>query len=168
MSGIPGGAPSGIPGAAGTQSSSPFGDPTGSDMVIDVNLENVEAAGRLPEGKYLFRVLSMVPSRSKKGTPMWVVEAAVVEPTDFEGKKRKIYLTMQENTLWKFAEFVEATGLGKSGEQVQFKPSDAVNRLFMVDVYHEEDSRFDQLGTIEAPPAGPGAVWQPNSSGIPG
>ena len=127
--------------ALGVPQANAFGSPDeqfGGDTEFTLDLSGVDdTSGLIAEGDHLAKVIDVQKTKTKKGDPMFVWEFEIMSG-EFKGKKRKYYNPIMESTMWSVAETLEALGLGEAGAKISFTRQDALNRMCIVHVVHQE------------------------------
>jgi hypothetical protein len=113
----------------------PFGKKAA--ITFDVDLSDVpENSYYVEPGQYAAKVIGLDRQMSKAGSPMLVVEMALLEGNP--GMQMKTWLSLNPKALFKVADFVEAIGLGKRGEKLSIDPVAARNRRCMILIKDDE------------------------------
>lgn len=142
--------------------------PVATEFEIDLPTSE-EMGQKIPIGKYLAKVVSVVKGFSKSsGAPMWTWTYVVVDGPN-AGFELIDYTVLSPAAMWKVVQVLEALGLGKPGEKVAFKAVDALNRLCALDVVDDEYQgvKKSKIKTISAPPQGVGTLHTGMAGGTP-
>jgi hypothetical protein len=118
----------------------------------------------LPDGEYEVDCTDVVQDVSKSGNPMLVFH--FVTGAEHKGLRLREYCVTQGSAIFKLGLTLEALGLGKAGEVVKFKKSEAIGRRCIAKLKAEEyngkrSSKIDRLKPHPKGPRDPNAVGSP-------
>jgi hypothetical protein len=105
-----------------------------------VDFSNTNSSGgrvRLPEDNYKVRVKSVKHETSKAGNPMLVWEFEIVGGK-FEGKMLRERTVLQENSLWKLKQLLEAMGIQVPSKRVALDLARYPGKMLGVAVVDDE------------------------------
>lgn len=105
-----------------------------------VDFTGVESGGgrtRVPEDDYRVKVVGVKHETSKAGNPMLVWEFEIVDGK-FKGKKLRDRTVLQENSLWKLKQLLEAMGIEVPSKRVALKLGNYVGRTLGVTTVDDE------------------------------
>lgn len=100
-----------------------------ASSTIELDFTNVEERKerrpRFPEGtigRRKLKVAKVEPNeKSKAGNPQWIITFQGLSG-DVGGKQHTEYFPIQENTMWKLRDLLEAIGLKVSGKKAKLQP----------------------------------------------
>lgn len=144
-----------------------FSLPDDDDFELDLSDSSV--TGLLPEGTYEAYLNDVEKSTSQKGDPLWLWYFTPI--TNVPVNTLRLYTVLTATAAWKVIETVVALGLGKMGEKMNFKKADAINRMCLIEVIHEEwpknsGNMRPSISKVMPHPDGTGKKFQP-FSGVP-
>jgi len=144
----------------------PFGNPMDEEDVFEIDVEQQEAEGRVPEGTYTGKCIGIEKKNSKAGNPMWVWHFVIIEGM-YAGKDYKLFTAITPAAIWKLNETLEAFGFGK---QVKFRKSDIMNTMVEMVIIHGEfqGSIRDSLDRVLPYHGGAGTKHTGNTVPVPG
>lgn len=105
-----------------------------------VDFTGVDSGGRtrVPEDDYLVKVVSVKHDTSKSsGNPMLVWEFEIVDGK-FAGKKLRDRTVLQENSLWKLKQLLEAMGVEVPSKRVALQLQNYIGRTLGVTTVDDE------------------------------
>lgn len=119
-----------------TDKDDPFGTPAESDDTFSV--EAIEDTGyRIEKGKYVGKLIDLQKGTSKAANPMWIWVFVLLNGPG-AGRELKVWTALTSAAMWKLAEVLAALGLGQTGKATQFKKSEAIGKLAILDVVDDE------------------------------
>lgn len=116
------------------------------DEDFDLDLGDPGVTGLLPEGTYPAYLSDVIKGESQKGDPMWTWYFTPL--TNFSTNTLRLFTVLTPTAAWKVIETLVALGLGKMGEKAKFKKDDAIYRMCLLEITHEEYPK--KSGTIRA------------------
>lgn len=107
-----------------------------ASSTIELDFTNVEERKerrpRFPEGtlgRRKLKIAKVEPNeKSKAGNPQWIITFQGLSG-DVAGKQHTEYFPIQENTMWKLRDLLEAVGLKVSGKKAKLQPKKLENKV---------------------------------------
>jgi Protein of unknown function (DUF669) len=115
-------------------------------MSLNLNFTGVESSGGqvLPEGDYSFVIVDADVKEAKSGTSSNLVVKVEISEGEFAGKSFPQYINIQESTMWKAKQFLEAVlGTELDGE-FDLDPSELVGQT--VNGTLTNDGKYNSVG----------------------
>lgn len=121
----------------------------GLNESFSVDLSNVTGGYCIPEGTYTVRCMDVEQRIAKSGNPMFVWTFNV-EGDKFAGFQLMHFTVITPAAMWKVGEVLQALGIGKPGEKINFTRNDVIGKTCTAEVIDDEyngntRSRIDKL-----------------------
>lgn len=143
---------------------SPFGNPE-DEETFRFDLSNAQSSAPIAVGSYLCHCIDLSKGISQNQNPKWdfkfeIIRKANGEPDPQANRSITKSCALTEIALGILAETLEALGIGKGGQMVDFKRNDVIGRLCYIEVVKGEyqGRATSNVGRL-APFDPPGAKW---------
>lgn len=122
--------------------------PTNNET-FSVDLSNVSDGYSIPEGTYKVRCIDVEQRISKSGNPTFVW-TFVVDGDAYAGFELRHFTAITPAAMWKVGEALQALGIGKPGEKINFTRNDVIGKTCTASIVDDEyngktRSRIDKL-----------------------